>query len=256
MSLCDNEYPSNPSAEVPVLPGPILRLPPEILNHIVKYLRPNGILSFRQTCRHLYHNACSRITLKNALSDRVLPRESLALACMMERDGRLRKNRLVCAACPHYHSSTSFDSMEKLLPPKIRLCEVEKFERKTGYASALGIERCFADHLPPISLMCSACKGSHRFDMFDVGERLKPSADRICTVFANIFEDRDFIPTLKTCRWGGGLDPFLWEGGDRDLSTHPAILKQLALSQARCRQLSGRPDQYRRSTTGGQSCED
>lgn len=153
-----------------VLLGPILSLPPEILNHIVRYLRPNGVLSCRQTCRHMYYNSSSKSTLKAAMSDRVLPSESLALACMIERDSRLPKKSLVCGGCTHHHPSTSFDRIEKLLPPEIRVCGAEKLERKARFLFAVELERRY---FSPLQLLGSACKESHRFNLFDVAERVK-----------------------------------------------------------------------------------
>lgn len=184
----------------------------------------------------MYDNACSKLTLKAALNSRVLRSQSLALACMMERDGRLPKDRLVCAACTYHHLSDAFDPIEKLLPPDIRICDVEKLERKVGFAGAVKYERYYDDS--PITAVCSACKGSHRFDSFDVVEQVKPSEDRICTIFASVCGDRDFISALKAFRWDGVLDPIPREGGDQDSSSCPAILRQLDLRQARYRQLS------------------
>lgn len=226
----------NPNPESPLRLGPILSLPPEMLNCIAEYLRPSAVLSFRQTCWHMYENACSKLTLKANLNSRVLRSQSLALACMMERDGRLPKDRLVCAACTYHHPSDSFDPTEKLLPPEIRICDVEKLERKMGFAGAVKFERYYDD--APITSVCSACKGSHRFDSFDVVEQVQPSEDRICIVFANVCVDRDFTTALKAFRWDGALDPIPLEVGDQDSSSYPAILRQLELRQARYRQLS------------------
>lgn len=124
----------------------------------------------------------------------------MALACMMEHDGRLPKKTLVCGGCTHHHPSTSFDSIEKLLPPEIRVCGAEKRERKARFLFAIELERrCFS----PLELLCSACKESHRFNLFDVVERVKPYEDRICAVFAKISLGRNFL-RAKSLQMAGG----------------------------------------------------
>lgn len=112
----------------------------------------------------------------------------------MEADGRLPKTRSVCGACTYHHPSTSFDPIEELLPPEIRVCGAEKNQRRKRFAFAMELERC---GLSQLVLLCSACKESHRFDLFDVVERVKRSEDRMCTAFCTIFAhirlDRDSI---------------------------------------------------------------
>jgi len=132
------------------------------------------------------------------MSDRVLRRESLALACMMVRDGRLPKKSLVCGGCTHHHPSNSLDPIEKLLPPEIRVCGAEKRERKARFLFAIELERRW---FSPLQLLCSTCRESHRFDLFDVVERVKSYEHRICAVFARISSGRNFLSALKACRW-------------------------------------------------------
>lgn len=79
----------------------------------------------------------------------------------------IAKEKCLYGACTYHQPSASFNPLEKLLPPETKVCGVEKLESKTSFVFVIGLGRhC----LSPLLLLCSVCKESHRFDVFDVVE--------------------------------------------------------------------------------------